>query len=79
MLLSIFIIDPIVSGESASLLYEIAKKSIDDEIGQALISKVVKECLFKFSGNEAHRKMPHTLKQQPLYFGHKGNEDKINI
>ena len=75
--LSAFLHDPVLNDQSAVFIYEIAKKVVDDEIGQAYISKVVKDCLYKYGTHETHKKSPHKLKNQPLYFGHKGNTSKV--
>ena len=57
----------------APLIYKIAKKILDDELGQAFIKKIVKDSLSYFNTIESQKKIPQVAKPQPMYFNWKGN------
>lgn len=73
VLLKIFTSHAVLNSYTAPLIYNIAKKTIDDEIGQAFITKAVKDCLHTYSILETQKKNPKIAQPQPMYFNHKGN------
>lgn len=76
-MLKIFNSHAVLNSYIAPLIYSIAKKTVDDEIGQAFITKAVKDCLHSYSVLETQKKNPKIAQPQPMYFNFKGNSEKL--
>jgi hypothetical protein len=78
VLKDIMLKDIVVNFYLATLICEIAKKSIINEVGIDFINKIVEEVLSCYGQFEIKKKPALKAKPQPMYFNQKGNSDKLS-
>ena len=73
-----FVHDTVANQYLGPMIYTVAKKTLEGEIGQNFIKRMIKEGLNQFSTLESQKKIPQVAKPQPMYFNWKGNSEKLS-